>query len=219
MKMNNWFKKNALGCLLAAILFAIILKILRIVLPSIALIGVVLYIMIFPEKKPEPYISIRDKSGLKHIYNLSDFPDVITFTIWEKEPGMYGSEVLIIPGEHRTNEAPKGSYIKTKFSTDKPILYFYHYIKYSSNKQRFDKNTIFLRSDKDSTFNKGLYEIIIVQDSEWDIFFYSDSLYNAIYFNDSVSKILRTDLSLFSVDIDERFAEYQLAGGINFCLK
>lgn len=206
MKIKKWFEKNALKCLVVAICFILFHPILE-------LFGAVAYLILFPKpKESKPYISIQNKSGLKHIYNL---PSKITFTIWEKEPGMYGSEVLIIPEEHRSNREPKESYIKTKFSTDKPILYFYLYEEYST-KNRFSKNTIFLKSDLDSTFNKGLYEIITVRDSKWDISVYSDSLKNDIFINDSVSKLHRADLSIFSVDIDEHYAEYQVAFS-NYC--
>lgn len=166
--------------------------------------------IISPQKKLQPFSSLQDESGYKQIYHL---PDGCAFTIWEKEPGKHGSEVLIIPDEYKKKRTPNISHIKTKFDSHTPTLLYHLVESYSSDdfNERFKKNKIFLKIDKeDSKFSENLYEIVNVERSNWEITIYSDNNFNEIFMSDSINSQIRNDISFISIDIDNHFIDYQI---------
>ena len=148
-----------------------------------------------------------DASGSKYFYHL---PDGMEFTIWEKESGVYGSEVLIIPGIHKRKTEPENSYIRTLFTSVAPTLYYSSY--YGKHKKNMsDKDTIILRwpeSDK----KQDLFEIINKPESSWNIAEYKDSIHHRYaYYGPDEHERRKTDdrLSFFTTDITGHYAQYE----------
>ena len=152
---------------------------------------------VLSRRVPKAFCSTQsDASGLKYFYQL---PDGMEFTIWEKEPGVYGSDVLIIPGIHKRKTEPKNSYIRARFSTSDPTLY------YLPKDRRRYKNTIIIQwpeSDK----KQDLFEIINKSGSDWNIMESNKSNKS----NNYTISGKDYQLSFFTIDIDEHHVLYQL---------
>ena len=172
-----------------------------------------IYLNEYLNKPPETFSYLQDKSGYKQIYNL---PNGAAFTIWVKEPGKQGSEVLIIPGEYKKRRTPNISHIKTKFGSHTPTLLYHLFEKYSSY-ERFETNRIFLKIDtEDSTSKENLYEIVNIKKSNWDISVYSDNDFDKIFIGDSINSQMRCDISLISIDMDDHYIDYKINHGVRY---
>lgn len=174
---------------------------------TIIFLGVVLYLCI-PESNPQPYTLVKDSSGIKHIYHL---PDGMAFTVWEKEPGVYGSEVFIIPADYRDKKEPNVSYIKVKYGAETPYLY-YSLFK-PADRTTFLKNRIVVKKGTDSE-NETQYQIVNVRGSKWEILNYSSEYYHYLFYSphpaDSVKVWYKEDASFFKVNIDSNSADFRL---------
>ena len=169
--------------------------------------------IISSKNKHQTFSSLQDTSGYKQFYHL---PDGSAFTIWEKEPGKYGSEVLIIPGEYKNKKTPNISHIKTKFGSHTTTL-LYHLVERYSNDESIEKNKIFLKIDSgNDTLNENLYEIMNIKKSSWEISIYSDNRYNDFYICDSNNSQLRYDISLISIDLDDHYIDYHINHWLNY---
>ncbi len=145
-----------------------------------------------------------DYPGFIRTYKLSDG---MVFTVWEKEPGVYGSEVLIIPGDLPKDKQLNTSYIKTVYTLYSP--YFFYTLDSLSTNYNLLKNKIILKSWWEEN-DRESYEIVNTENSKWKILEYTDEYFPYIYYGanplDSTTLILRNDISKFCVHIDRNSA-------------
>lgn len=149
----------------------------------------------------------RDYSGVTS-YCL---PDGMTFTIWEKESGVYGSDVLIIPGAEYSGKGiePNVSYIKTIYSSHS--VFFYYSLDTVHQKHSFFKDTIIFRP---FLMKENDYQIINKPNSPYYIIEYSNNLDKYIYFdlNEKIEmyKTIRNDVSCFEKIMNDYVVRYRI---------